>query len=145
MDKLLLKYAHLILFSACLVLAGFEIPRFLDAANDLLPLLFSMCYLAAGFAYVSSKNISHWPLSIALAIKFSDIALQVAPSHDMEISLYGAGLIALLHACSFIPRAILPSFMALFTVVVALLAFHQFAGLLEALLLVFIGILASLV
>ena len=143
MDKLLPKYAHLFLFSACLVLAGFEIPRFLNAANDLSSLLFSMCYLAAGFAYVSSKNISHWPLSIALAIKFSDMALQVPPLLDMQISLFVPVLIAVLHACSFVHRTILAGLLVLIIAVAAILVFHQLIGLLEALSLVFVSILAG--
>lgn len=143
-DKFLPRNAHLLLFSACLVLAGLEIPRFLNSANNLFPLLFSMCYLAAGFAYVSIKNISHWPLSIALAMKFSDMALHVAPFDDMEINLIVPVLIAVLHACSFVPRAMLLGFLALFTVVAAQSVYHQFIELYGAMLLVFVSVLACL-
>lgn len=143
MDTLLSKHTYLGLVSACLVLASLEVTSFFNAADNFFPLLFCMCYLAAGFAYFSSKSNAHWPLSIALIIKFFDLSMNVTLVYDKQIDVFITLVIAVVHTCIFIYRSLLSSGLLLIAGLAAMLFWLQLIGSVETLAIVLISILTG--
>lgn len=96
------QYRYWGLAFICFVFAALKIPFFLEAKTSIGPWVFSMAYLAAGFAYLPGHFKSHWPLTSVLLLSVLDLVLQ--GSSYASLQLHVTLLLGIVHVACFVSR-----------------------------------------